>query len=49
MTSSAALHNVSENFVVETVKNLNLVINMLKEARPEFYTQEIQRTTSRKI
>jgi hypothetical protein len=25
------------------------MINMLKEAHPEFYTQEVQGTTSRKI
>jgi hypothetical protein len=49
MTSSAALHNVLENFVAETVKNLNSVINMLKEACQEFYAKEIQRTTSRKM
>jgi len=48
MTSSA-VHNVLENFVAETVKNLNSVRNVLKEAYPEFYTEEIQRTTSIKM
>jgi len=49
MTSSSVLHNVLENFVAETVKNLNSVINMLKEAHPEFYTKEMQTTTSMKM
>jgi hypothetical protein len=44
ITSSAVVHNVSENLVADTVKYS--VIDMLKEACPEFYTQEIQRTTS---
>ena len=48
MTSSAVLR-VLENLVADTVKNLNSVINMLKEACPEFYTQEIRRTTSWKM
>jgi hypothetical protein len=45
ITSSAAHNNVSENFGLETVKNMNSVINMLKGSSLGIL---YPRTTSRK-